>query len=411
MTDNDATASTSGYRFRAHSPDGKAFTGVIQANSVEEVQRALANQKLIPDHIRAEPLDQSLKLRRTPDPRALVQFARQFATLIEAAVPLLLSLEILQGLTEDRPLRSAIGQVDADIQGGSTLAEALRQHPRVFSSIFVAIVDAGEEGGTLDLSLNRLADYMERAQEIRDRVRGAMIYPAVIAMVAVGAVIAMLTLVVPTFENMFSASGMGLPVPTLVLVTASRFLAAQWALVVVAMLFATLVAKTLYSTQGGRRLTHRILLRLPVAGPLALKVSVARFSRTIASLLSSGVTILDAMAGASRTAGNAVIEDALLRVRERIASGSGVSGPMAVERALPKMLPQMINVGEQTGRLDEMFDKVADFYEREVDADVEGLLKALEPVLVVMVGVILGGMVIAMYLPIFDAIGAVDPVG
>ncbi|GMV05956.1 MAG: fimbrial assembly protein PilC [Gemmatimonadota bacterium] len=400
----------SGYRFRAHSPDGRAFKGVIQANSVEEVERTLAKQRLIADHIRAEPLDQSLKLRRTPAPRALVQFARQFATLIEAAVPLLLSLEILQGLTDDRALKQALSSVTADISGGSTLADALRRQPKCFSGIFVAIVDAGEQGGSLDVSLNRLADYMERAQEIRDRVRGAMIYPAVIAMVAVGSVVALLTLVVPTFESMFAASGMGLPVPTLVLVTASRFLAAQWSLVLVVVLFASLVAKAFYGTEGGRRLTHRLLLRLPVAGPMALKFSVARFSRTAASLLASGVSILDVMAAASRTSGNALVEEALLRSRERIAGGSGVSDPLAIEPVIPAMLPQMLSVGEQTGRLDDMFDKVADFYEREVDADVEGLLKALEPVLVVLVGVVLGGMVIAMYLPIFDAIGAVDPV-
>ena len=395
----------SGYRFRAHTADGKNYQGVIQATSVDEVKRALARQKLIADHIRAEPLDRSLQLRRTPDPRALVQFARQFATLVEAAVPLLLSLEILQGLTEDRPLRQALMAVTADVHGGSTLADALRRHPRVFSGIMVSIIDAGEQGGSLDVSLVRLADYLERAQEVRDRVRAAMIYPGVIASVAVGAIVALLVLVVPTFESMFAASGMELPYPTLVLVGTSRFLADQWALLLVACLFTVLAARALYDLDRGRRAVHRLALALPVTGPLVQRVAVARFARTIGSLLASGVSILDAMSAAARTSGNMVVEDALLRSRESIAAGFGISSPMAAEDALPPLVSKMVSVGEQTGRLDDMFNKVADFYEREVDSAVDGLLKALEPVLVVVVGVVLGGMVVAMYLPIFDAVG------
>lgn len=396
-----------GYRFRAHSADGKTFQGVIQAGSVEEVKRTLARQKLIADHVRAEPLDRSLQLRRTPASRSMVQFARQFATLVEAAVPLILSLEILQGITEDRPLRQALVKVTNSVEGGSTLADALRRHPRVFSSIMVAIIDAGEQGGTLDVSLNRLADYMERAQVVQDRVRAAMIYPAVIMSVAVMAVVALLVLVVPTFESMFAASGMELPYPTLVLVTTSRFLAEQWHLVLVGILMAVLVLRAVYDTAGGRRAVHRLTLALPVAGSLIQRVAVARFSRTLGSLLTSGVPILEAMGSAARTAGNVVLEDAVNRSRDSVAMGFGVSSPMAAEPSLPPLLAKMVSVGEQTGRLDEMFNKVADFYEREVDSAVEGLLKALEPVLVVLVGVILGGMVVAMYLPIFDAVGTV----
>lgn len=398
-----------GYRFRAHTADGKGYRGVIQASSVEEAERALAKQKLIPDHIRAEPLDQSLKLRRTASSRALVQFARQFATLIESAVPLILSLEILQGLTDDRPLRDAIADVTSSVQGGSTLADAMRRHPRIFSGIFVSIVDAGEQGGSLDVSLNRLADYLERAQMIRDQVRGAMVYPAVIALVAIGAVVAMLTLVVPTFEGMFAASGMALPFPTLVLVESSRFVADQWQLIVVALLFGILAAKAFYGTAQGERLAHRFLLSVPVVGALVRKVAVARLSRTVASLLASGVSILDALAAAARTAGNIPIQEALMRSRESVAMGSAISPTLGREAILPDLMSRMVGVGEQTGRLDDMFRKVADFYEREVDATVEGLLKALEPMLVVLVGVMLGGMVVAMYLPIFDAIGTVSP--
>lgn len=394
-----------GYRFRAHAADGKHYRGVIQANSMDEVRRALARQKLIADHIRAEPLDRSLQLRRTPDPKALVQFSRQFATLIEAAVPMILSLEILAGLTEDRPLKQALADVTAAVHGGSTLADALRRHPRIFSGIMVAIIDAGEQGGSLDVSLLRLADYLERAQVVRDRVRAAMIYPAVIAAVAVASIVALLVLVVPTFESMFAASGMELPYPTLVLVNSSRFLADQWPFLLVGVLLSILAARAIHDSEPGRRVIHRLALAAPVAGPLVRRVSVARFSRTAASLLSSGVSILEVMSAAARTSGNAVIEGALIRCRESIEAGFGVSGPMAAEPSLPPLLSKMISVGEQTGRLDEMFDKIAEFYEREVDSTVDGLLKALEPVLVVAVGVVLGGMVVAMYLPIFDAVG------
>ncbi len=398
-----------GYRFKAHTPDGKVFRGVIQATTMEEAHRALARQTLIADSVRPAPLDRSLQLRRSVAPRALVQFSRQFATLIESAVPLLLSLEILQGLADDRALRKALSIVTTQIEAGSTLADALRHHPHVFSDIFVNIVDAGEESGTLDVALTRLADYLERAQAVREKVHGAMIYPMVILLVAVGSVAALLTLVVPTFEGMFAASGVALPYPTLVLVNSSRFLASNWAYFALGVLLTILVSRAIYSADWGRRIAHRILLRIPVAGRLTRKVAVARLSRTLSSLLSSGVPILDAIVAGGRTCGNMVLQDALLRCRENVAVGLGVSDALALEPALPDLLTRMVSVGEQTGRLDSMFAKVATFYEREVDAEVDGLLKALEPMLVVLVGVILGGMVIAMYLPIFDAIGAVDP--
>ncbi len=398
-----------GWLFKAHTPQGKVHQGVIQATSIAEVERTLARQKLIPDRIRPAPTDRSFQLRRKPSRRAMVQFARQFATLISAAVPLVLSLEILQGLSDDTPLRRALEKVTGDIQAGSTLADALRRHPKVFSDIFVAMVDAGEQGGSLDVALLRVAEYMERAQEVNERMRGAMIYPTVIVLVAIGAVVALLTFVVPTFQSMFESSGMALPYPTLVLVDTSHFIARNIRYIVVATLFLVLVLKGLYDTRVGKRVAHRMALHLPVMGSLIRKSSVARFSRTIASLLGSGVSILEALEAASRTTGNVVIERAVMQARDGVEQGMGISGPLSVSRVLPPLVSRMVNVGEQTGRLDEMFAKVADFYEHEVDAAVEGLLKALEPALVVVVGVVLGGMVVAMYLPIFDAVGTVGP--
>ncbi len=401
----------SGFRFKAHDRSGKSFRGVIQAVTVEEAERSLVKQGLIPDQIKAEPLDRSFHLRQTPQSRAMVQFYRQFATLMESAVPLLLSLEILQGLTTDRPLRRALAAVSKDIQQGSTLADGLRRHPKAFSEIAVSIVAAGEEGGTMDKALELLADYEERAQEVRDTVRGALIYPAFIILVAIGSVAALLTLVVPTFESMFAASGAALPFATQVLVDAADFIATQWALLVASFLFAVLSFRALRDASFVRWITHRVVLRLPVAGRLVQKVSVARVSRTLSSLLTSGVSILDALEAASRTAGNQVIENAIRRTREDVAQGVEISVALGQHHVLPAMVSNMVGVGEQTGRLDEMFGKVAYFFEREVEIEIEGLLRALEPALVVIVGVVLGGIVMAMYMPIFDAIGAVDPVG
>lgn len=400
-----------GYRFKARDPEGERFHGVIQATSAEDAERLLAKQGLIPVQIRPEPLDRSLKLRRTPTPKAMVQFYRQFATLQSSAVPLLLSLEILQGLTSDRPLRSAISAASTDIQQGSTLADALRRHPRIFSDIAISVIAAGEEGGSLDSSLDRLAFYEERAQQVRDKVRGAMIYPGVIVTVAIGAIAALLTLVVPTFEGMFAASGQELPFATLLLVTASDFLAEYWPYLTVATLLGVLAVRALYDTTPIRMLAHGIVLRIPVAGRLVRKVAVARLSRTLASLLTSGVSILDALTAGARTAGNLVIENAILESRDAVAQGQEISAALSRHSVLPSLMSGMVGVGEQTGQLDQMLAKVADFYEREVESEVEGLLKALEPVLVVVVGVALGGIVAAMYLPIFDAIGAVDPIG
>lgn len=401
----------SGYRFKAHDREGKKFTGVMQAATREDAERSLARQGLIPDLVREEPLDKSFRLRNKPSHLALTQFFRQFATLQDAAVPLLLSLEILQGLTSDRVLRDALVRVASDVESGSTLTDAMRRHPKVFSNIAVSVIGAGEEGGHLDHALESIADYEERAQEVRERVRSAMIYPMVILVVAAVAVLALLTLVVPTFEGIFRASGQELPFPTQVLVTASEFSMAYWPFGLAAALFMVLVARALYGTAAFRRLAHRVVLRIPILGRLTRKLAVARVSRTLGSLLTSGVSILDALAAGARTSGNMVVETAIMETRESVAAGREISVALSHHPVLPSMVYEMVGVGEQTGRLDEMFNKVAAFFEREVDLEIEGLLKALEPALVVLVGLALGGIVTAMYLPIFDAIGAVDPVG
>ncbi len=401
----------SGFQFRARDARGKRFQGVIQGTSREEVERSLAKQGLIPELVRPEPAERSLQLRRTPTARAMVQFYRQFATLSASGVPLLLGMEILQGLTADRPLRRAIGAVSTAIQQGSTLADALRAHPRVFGEIAVSVIGAGEESGTLETALERLADYVERDQEVRDKVRAALIYPTFIVLVAMGSIAALLALVVPTFESLYATSGTALPYATQLLVDVADFIAEQWALIVPGVLLGILLVRAIYDTAAFRFFAHRIVLKLPLAGRLVRKVSVARLSRTLSSQLGSGVSILEALSCAARTSGNQVIERAILASRDSVARGLDISAALARSEALPPLVANMVGVGEQTGRIDEMFAKVAEFYEREATTEIEGLLKALEPALVVLVGILLGGIVMAMYLPIFDAIGAVDPMG
>jgi type IV pilus assembly protein PilC len=341
----------------------------------------------------------------------MTQFYRQFATLMESAVPLALSLEILEGLTADRPLRRAIANVSREVQQGSTLTDALRRHPKVFSEIAVNLINAGEEGGTLDNALERLAGYVERDSEVREKVRGAMIYPAFILLVAAASVATLLTLVVPTFESLFSASGAALPYSTQVLVDTSDFIGANWTFLIVGGLFGILLLRALYGTDAVRYVTHRVVLRVPVAGRIVRKVAVARLSRTLSSMLGSGVSILDALTASAATSGNQVIERAIQDSRDSVAQGMEISEALARHAVLPKLVSGMVGVGEQTGKLDHMFEKVADFFEREAEAEIDGILKTLEPALVVLVGITLGGIVMAMYLPIFDAIGAIDPVG
>jgi type IV pilus assembly protein PilC len=399
--------STTGWKYRARTPDGETRTGLLQAVSEDDARRALVRDKLIPEWVKPAPLDRSFRLRRRPNVQALAIFTRQLATLVDAAVPLVASLEIAQGLTEDRTLGIAIRQVSVDIQAGSTLADAMRRHPRVFSHVYVSMVEAGELGGELDQILLRLADYLEKSQELSSRIKTALIYPAVILFVAVAAVAIMLAFIVPTFEEMFATAGLTLPYPTLVLVGVSEFLVQTWLFLVVGALALFLLIRQLYETAAIRRVADALALRLPLFGGIVRKAAVARFSRTVSSLLSSGVNLLDALEAAARGAGNARIEQGIVSSRKRIEAGQGISGPLSASGVLPNLVARMVQVGEESGRLDDMLDKVAVFFEDEVDSAVERLMKSLEPGLVVFVGAILGAMVVAMYLPIFQALTSV----
>jgi len=398
-----------GWSYRAHTVDGRVREGVIQAVTAEDATRALVQNRLIPEWVKAAPKTRvgGISLRGRARPLAMAFFARQFATLIDAAVPLVHSLEICQDLAEDRRLKKALSQVIVDVQSGRSVADAMKEHPHVFSDIFVNMVEAGEQGGVLDSILNRLAVYLEKSVALVGKVKTAMVYPAIILFVAFASAAVMLAFVVPTFQTMFSSGGLTLPYPTQVLVNMSEYLQANWLMLLVGVCGAVVVVRRAYGTSSGRLFFDNLFLRIPILGDLIRKAAVARFAQSMASLLTSGANLIDALISSAGTAGNVVLERSLLRTRPAIEAGQGISTPLAETGALPRLVSRMVEVGEQTGHLDEMFEKVATFYEGEVDTAVERLMKAMEPALIVVVGFILGGMVVALYLPIFEALTTV----
>ncbi len=323
-------------------------------------------------------------------------------------MPLVHSLEILQELTEDKPLQKAIVKLIVDVQAGQSLAGAMRSHPNIFSDVFVSMVEAGEQGGMLDTIMPRLATYLEKNQALVAKVKSAMIYPTIIIIVAFLSAAVMLTFVVPTFQGMFASGGLALPYPTQVLINMSDCVQGHWLWLLIGMGAVGFLFRQAYRTPTGRRIGDTFLLRVPILGDLLRKAAIARFSNSMSSLLSAGSKLIDALIASAATAGNVVIEQGLLRARPAIEAGEGISGPLAASKVGPQLLARMVEVGEQTGRIDEMFEKVAMFYESEVDTAVDRLMKAMEPALIVVVGVILGGMVVALYLPIFEALTTVD---
>jgi len=402
-------AAINAFIYRARTIDGQIREGVIQANTERDATRSLVRNKLIPELVRPAPRARnSLQLRRTPKPASMTMFARHFATLIDAAVPLVHSLEILQDLSEDRPLRKALGRLIIDVQAGQTLASAMKEHPRVFSDIFVSMVEAGEQGGMLDTILARLANYLEKSQALVAKVKTAMVYPMIIVVVAILSAVVMLTFVVPTFQTMFASGGLSLPYPTQLLLNLSAFVQSYWLFLLGGTIGAIVLTRQLYRTPAGRELGDRILLRIPLLGDLIRKSAIARFAQSMSSLLGAGSNLIDSLLASAATANNVVIEKALIATRPAIEAGEGISKPLAETGIMPSIVSRMVEVGEKTGRIDEMFEKIATFYEGEVDTAVSRLMKALEPALLVVVGGILGGMVIALYLPIFEVMTHVD---
>ena len=361
--------------------DGIIITKVVEKKGGEKVEKYNANKKI--------------------KPLAVVLFTRQLATMITSGLPLVQSLDILSNQIEDKNLRGIVREIKAKIEGGSRFADALRDYPKCFDELYVNLVVAGEEGGMLDTVLNRLAIYMEKIEKLKKKIKSAMIYPISIIVVAIGVVMVLLIFVIPVFEGMFKDMGAELPAPTQIVINLSKFVKSYIIHMIIALGIGVFLFRRYYRTEGGRRSVDRLVLKVPVFGVLALKSSVARVTRTLATLLSSGVAILESLVIVARVAKNKIIEDALIVARARISEGKSMSEPLQDSGIFPPMVVQMVQVGESTGALDNMLNKIADFYEEDVDNLVTNLTSLMEPIIMMFLGVILGGLIIAMYLPIF----------
>jgi type IV pilus assembly protein PilC len=383
-------------------------TGELELPNKDDVLAHLHRQRLIPVSVREKPKEISITFGTGVSTRDIVIFTRQFATMINSGLPLVQSLDILAEQTENQALRKTISEVLYDVESGNTLADAMGKHPKIFTELFVNMVAAGEAGGILDTILLRLATFLEKNDALIRKIKGAMIYPAVIFSVAGAAILILLIFVIPTFQSMFESAGIPLPLPTRIVIGMSTFLQAWWWAVGAGVIGGVLALRAYYKTDQGELVIDRIVLSLPILGDLQRKAAVSRFTRTLGTLVSSGVSILEGLEITAKTAGNRVIHDAVMGSRASIAGGETIAGPLKESGVFPPMVVQMINVGEQTGGLDEMLSKIADFYDDEVDTAVEALLAAMEPIMIVVLGVLVGGMIVAMYLPIFDMINAVQ---
>ena len=386
---------------------GDIREGTIELAKKEDVIAFLHKQKLIPVNVREKTKQFNIQFGTGITTRDIVIFTRQFATMINSGLPLVQSLDILAEQTENSALAKVLREVLYDVESGHTLAAAIGKHPKVFSELFVNMVAAGEAGGILDTILLRLATFLEKNDALIQKIKGAMVYPSVIFSVAGMAIVILLIFVIPTFQTMFESAGIPLPLPTRIVIGMSAFLQAFWWAVLGGIIGGAFAIRAIYATPGGNLAIDRILLTLPILGDLQRKAAVARFTRTLGTLVSSGVSILEGLEITAKTAGNRVIHDAVMSSRTSIAGGETIAGPLKESGVFPPMVVQMINVGEQTGGLDNMLTKIADFYDDEVDAAVEVLLAAMEPIMIVVLGVVVGGMIVAMYLPIFDMINAV----
>jgi len=325
--------------------------------------------------------------------------------MIDAGLPLVQCLAILGGQQDNRLFQKIILAVRQDVEAGSSLAEALRKHPKAFDDLYVNMVAAGEAGGILDTILRRLSTYIEKAVKLKGQVKTALIYPVSVLAVAAIVVFIILWKVIPTFASLFAALGAQLPFPTRMVIKASNFVASYIIFIVAGFVALGFFLQRYYATYRGRRVIDGIVLKLPVLGDIMRKIAVARFCRTLATLTSSGVPILDGLEITARTAGNAIIEDAIMGVRKSVEAGRTIAEPLAETKVFPSMVVQMISVGEQTGALDAMLTKIAEFYEDEVDNAVEGLMKLMEPIMIAILGTVIGTIIVAMYMPMFDLIG------
>jgi type IV pilus assembly protein PilC len=394
------------FTYSARSNTGELLNGEIDLPSRDEVVGFLVRQRLRPVSVNTKATDINIQFGTGIKTREIVIFTRQFATMINSGLPLVQSLTILAEQTENKNFQKIINQVLTDIQAGQTLADALRKHPKVFTELYVNMVAAGEAGGILDIILMRLATFLEKNDALVRKIKGAMTYPAVMMFVVIIATTILLWKVVPVFATIFMDAGLDLPLPTRVVLALSNFLQNYILFLVLGAIALAFAVRKYYQTSQGQLLIDRTMLRLPVLGDMLRKSAVSRFTRTLGTLVSSGVSILEGLQITARTSGNRVIHDAVMASRASIAGGATIAEPLKASGVFPPMVVQMINVGEQTGGLDDMLAKIADFYDDEVDAAVSALTSVLEPIMIVIMGVVIGGMVVAMYMPMFDMINA-----
>ncbi|HJU86293.1 MAG TPA: type II secretion system F family protein [Gemmatimonadota bacterium] len=396
------------YTYKARTVGGESQSGEITASTEADVVGQLRRRRLVVVSVKEKPKDIKFSIGGRVKTKDLVLFTRQFATMINAGLPLVQSLDILAAQQPNKKAAEKIRAVLNDVESGSTLADSMRRHRDFFSEIYVNMVAAGEAGGILDVILLRLAEYLEASEKLRRKVKGAMFYPATVLGFSALAIAVLLIFVIPTFAGFFESAGVALPLPTRIVMGLSDFLISWWWAVAAVLAGIGWLFRAYRKTPAGRLTTDRLLLRIPVLGQVLRKAAIARFSRTLGTLVQSGVPILDGLEITARTAGNRVVEDAVMKSRASIAGGETIAEPLKRSTVFPPMVVQMINVGEQTGGLDDMLSKIADFYDEEVDAAVSALTAVIEPVMIVFLGAIVGGMVVAMYLPIFDIIKTVE---
>jgi type IV pilus assembly protein PilC len=399
------------YQWSGITRKGRTLKGEIDAANEKIAMANLKKRNLTIKKLKPKPKDlfeniSFMKPKVTK--KDLVIFTRQFSTMIDAGLPLVQGLQILSEQSENPTFKALLKEVNRDVEGGSTLAEALKKHPEVFDNLFVNLIAAGEVGGILDTILRRLAVFIEKAEKLKSQIKGAMTYPIVVVAIAIIVIVVILIFVIPVFQDMFKSFGKALPAPTQMVVNMSEFMTSLGALYLgVGLVVLAFVAKKYRNSKGGRKATDALFLKLPVFGDLLKKTAVARFTRTLGTMLSSGVPILDALEIVAKTSGNVIIEEILYEVRGSIAEGQTIAEPLSENEIFPGMVIQMISVGEATGALDTMLEKIADFYDEEVDAAVAALTSMLEPLLMLFLGGSIGGLVVAMYLPIFQMAGAV----
>ncbi len=396
------------FTWEARARSGEVRRGVMEAETEEVVNQKLRQQQLSPVKVAKRRKFSEISFGSGVTVKDLVTFTRLFATMIDAGLPLVQCLEILAGQQSNQHFAKVLKDVKSSVEQGTSFSEALRRHPKVFDELFVNLVHAGETGGILDSIMQRLSVYLEKRQKLMRQVRGALTYPSIVVVIAGGVMTVLLTFVIPAFEGMFKDFGGGrenLPFITRAVVDTSKAFITFLPAIIVALIAAAFAVTYIYRQPRGKEFFHRLMLNLPIMGPVLRKIAVARFTRTLGTLLQSGVPILDALEICAKTSGNVILESGIMQVRQAISEGKNMAEPLAATKIFPDMVVQMIAVGEQTGALDQMLNKIADFYEEETDVAVAAMTSALEPILMVGVGSMVGVVLVAMYLPIFSLAG------